>query len=791
VVLLVGGYLAADYWIGLPADAQATYVGRQSCVQCHQQETHRFTGSYHDKAMDLATEETVLGDFSDAELEHHGITSRMFRRDGKYFVNTEGPDGEMADFEVKYVFGVDPLQQYMVEFDRPANAKPEEIGRLQVLRISWDTHKKRWFHLDPPDVKEKLSPSDDLHWTGISQRWNTMCADCHSTNLKRNFDVATAKYHTTFSEIDVSCEACHGPASLHVEMANTLSPFWDRVHGYGLGKLKTPQNVAELETCAQCHSRRRIVHADFRPGAKFHDFFATETLHRTAYHADGSNLDEVYEYGSFTQSKMFHKNIRCSDCHDPHSTKLHFSGNKVCTSCHQHPASKYDTPEHHHHKEGSKGASCVECHMPESTYMDVDPRRDHGLRIPRPDLSVKYGTPNACTGCHLQDDKTHTTEQRHGLKQYADWLTAAKKGDTAVTDAVRKLDEWCAAATATWYKSTANKPPRKEDKIVPALVAARTGHPSSQRGLADLVVDEDLPAIVRATAVAELGPFARPNALAVKASIAALKDTDPQVRAAALANLEGLEAEDLREYGVPLLTDPVRSVRVEAARVLARIANTALRGQEHQDFEAALAEYFAGLNETNDLVGSHMARGTIYDQLGDLDKAEQSYRTAMRLDPNATGPRSNLAALLERRIEIARTQAGQLMQQGDREAAVAAMDPVAGHQAIVDQLRQEELVRLERDAKLAPDNGPLQHRLGLLLYLLDRTGEAEQHLTRAVELEPNEAHFRLVLALFLEKQQKLPEALKHAKVALDLWPDDEGYQETVARLEALVGQGLP
>jgi hypothetical protein len=386
-VLMVAGmaYAAADWWIGVPADVQASYAGRQSCVQCHQPEAERYTGSYHDKAMDLATDETVLGDFDDATLEHHGVTSRMFRRDGKFWINTEGPDGENADFEIKYVFGVAPLQQYMVEFERPKNAAPHEIGRVQVLRVSWDTEKKRWFHLDPPDVKERLAPQDDLHWTGISQRWNTMCADCHSTNLKRNFEPESNHYRTTFSEIDVSCEACHGPGSVHISLAETWSPFWDRQRGYGLGKLKGESNVAEVESCAQCHSRRRIIHADYRPGEPFDDCFAVEPLQRLAYFADGSNRDEVYEYGSFTQSKMFHKNIRCSDCHDPHSTQLRFSGNKVCTSCHQHPASKYDTPQHHHHKDGSTGASCVECHMPATTYMNVDPRRDHGFRVPRPD----------------------------------------------------------------------------------------------------------------------------------------------------------------------------------------------------------------------------------------------------------------------------------------------------------------------------------------------------------------------------------------------------------------------
>ena len=263
LVLLVGALVWADWYYGLPEGAEAHYVGRQSCIECHQPQHEPWTGSHHDLAMDLATEKTVLGDFNDAELTHHGITSRMFRRDGKFFVNTEGPDGKLADFEIKYVFGVDPLQQYMVEFDRPADMPENEIARVQVLRVSWDTQAKKWFHLDPPDVKEKLAPDDDLHWTGVAQRWNNMCADCHSTNLQKNFDVASGTYHTTFSEIDVSCEACHGPGSLHVQLATAPSLFWDRKRGYALAKLKDAKsNVPQVQACAPCHSRRRVVQAE-------------------------------------------------------------------------------------------------------------------------------------------------------------------------------------------------------------------------------------------------------------------------------------------------------------------------------------------------------------------------------------------------------------------------------------------------------------------------------------------------------------------------------------------------
>lgn len=771
-------YGAADWWVGVPDEVQASYVGRQSCVQCHQRVAERFTGSYHDKAMDLATEETVLGDFSDATLEHHGVVSRMFRRDGKFWINTEGPNGEPDDFEIKYVFGVAPLQQYMVEFERPKDAAPHEIGRVQVLRVSWDTEKKRWFHLDPPDVKERLAPQDDLHWTGISQRWNTMCADCHSTNLKRNFDPESDRYRTTFSEIDVSCEACHGPGSVHVSLAEDWSPFWDRQRGYGLGKLKGESNVTEVESCAQCHSRRRIIHADYRPGEPFDSCFAVEPLQRLAYFADGSNRDEVYEYGSFTQSKMYHKNIRCSDCHDPHTTQLRFSGNKVCTSCHQHPASKYDTPQHHHHKDGSTGAACVECHMPATTYMDVDPRRDHGFRIPRPDLSVRYKTPNACTQCHLAQDLPLPPGERAGVrgKPYVD-LAVSK--DEEATSSLARIDQWCADATAKWYKPKE----RKEDKIVPAFTAARTGHPSSQQALAEIALDEAMPSIVRATAITELGRFARVDSPAEKASLAALQDAHPLVRFAAVANLAPLEPQELAGHLGPLLSDPSRLVRTEAARLLAGPAREELSREERKPFHPALNEYFASLDELNDRPGSYLARGVILEHLGRDDEAEAAFRLAMRLDANTVGPRTNLATLLATQAARTRVQAEQAAARGDRQLFAQLLEKLASDDVFVGNLLAEEVERLQRDAILAPDIGGLQYQLGVALYLADRTDEGEAALRRAIELEPNEATYRVKLATELENQQRPQEALVQARAALDLWPQDESYKDLVSRLE--------
>lgn len=790
----------ADWYYGLPEQAQAAYVGRDSCIQCHQPQHDQWQGSHHDLAMDRATEATVLGDFNNATLEHHGITSKLFRRDGKFYVHTEGPDGELADFEVKYVFGVDPLQQYMVEFDRPADMPEHEIARLQVLRISWDTKHKRWFHLDPPDVKEKLEPTDDLHWTGIAQRWNNMCADCHSTNLQKNYDLATGVYHTTFSEIDVSCEACHGPGSLHVELAQAPSLFWDRTRGYALAQLKGASNVPEVQSCAPCHSRRRTVQTGFTAGCNYYDFFANELLSTTSYHADGQILDEVYEYGSFTQSKMYHKGVRCSDCHNPHTARLKHEGNLVCTSCHQHPAAKYDSLAHHRHPAGSKGAQCVECHMPQTTYMAVDPRRDHSLRVPRPDLSLELGTPNSCTGCHVRDEKLPGSKgtgdrgqgtvspaartlsdllKREDLKEYADWLAAARRGDKAVKARLAEVNAWADAALDGWY----GKNRKREPHFAAALHAARELTPDAPKKLAELLDNRGQPAIVRASAALELAAYIEPTGDVADALQRALVDRDPQIRAAAVMSLQQAPGASTVDDLVPRLSDETRLVRTEAARVLAQLVGDGLRGDERAAFKKALEESFAAAEVDNDRAAGHLMRGILYENLDELDKAEAAYETAMLVEPHTAGPRANLAALFDRLNEEIHEQVQQASQRGDRATVEERLKLLAGMQASARQLRDEELGLLERDARLLPDSAGLLGRIGFSRHLAGWKKEAESALLAASLLEPKNAEHAFRLAIYYRDTGRPELALPLIEKCLKLRPESSLFQQVARELQ--------
>lgn len=786
VGLAAGLWVAADWWLCLPEGAVAEYVGRPTCAECHPKETELWTGSDHDLAMDVATPQTVLGDFGSRKLEHFGVTSKMFRReDGAYCVSTDNRAGKQETFAVKYVLGYRPLQQYLVEF-------PD--GRVQCLPVAWDTNGKRWYHLYPD---EPIPHTDPLHWTRSLQAWNYMCADCHTTNLRKNYRVADNTYHTEFSEIDVSCETCHGPGSLHVKLARSRSLFWDRRYGFGLPRLKDPDSRVEIESCAPCHARRRIVYPDFLPGKPFLDHYLPETLEANLYHADGQILDEVYEYGSFLQSKMFHKGVRCSNCHDPHSTVVkfgepatrgRFADNRLCGQCHL--PTKYDTASHHFHPDASKrGTHCVECHMPDRFYMVVDPRRDHSLRIPRPELTVALGIPNACNGCHHD----------------------AAKGETP---------QWAAAQVEKWYGKK-KEPPH----FAYAFDAGRKGKPEAVEALTAVLQRKDTRAIVRATAASLLGSYQDPQA--ARATIAALDDPDGLVRATAVRALEGLPTGEIQSRLAPRLTDPLRAVRMEAARILARVPGDRLSEKDRSAFGAALEEYVTGQQAVDDQPGAHLNLGVLYTHLAKLAEAEKEYQTAIGIDRHFVPARINLAMLYDQRDEKPKAEEqfhaaiGELKQQLDdterqakangnapssSKAVVPSYVPVFATNAttmerplerVIEQLRQqlgetyyslgllvaenekrlqEAADSLATAAKLMPTNGRVRYNLGLALQRLGQAKAAEEALVSACRLAPAEPDYVKALTLHYAQQREWRKALTCAEELVRLAPGDREYR---------------
>jgi tetratricopeptide (TPR) repeat protein len=744
----------ADWWLSFPAGAMDTaqYVGRQTCAECHAKEDELFHGSDHDLAMQPATPETVLGDFQDREFTHFDVTSKLFRRGDEFFITTDNREGKLETFPIKYVFGVRPLQQYLIEF-------PD--GRVQCLPISWDTEGKRWFHLYPD---EPIPHDDPLHWTGRLQNWNYMCAECHSTNLQKNYDLASDTYQTTWSEIDVSCEACHGPGSLHVELARSWSIFWDRRHGYGLPRLKDPNPRVEIETCAPCHSRRRIVHPGHRPGEPYLDHYVNELIDGELYYADGQILEEDYVYGSFIQSLMYHKGVRCTDCHDPHTARIKFeepgsprvkyTDNKLCGQCHL--PTKYDTPKHHFHPDETKaGTKCVECHMPETTYMVVDPRRDHSIRIPRPDLTVSLGIANACNGCHNDE----------------------AKGETA---------EWARAKCEEWYG-----PPKGPPHFAHAIAAGRRLKPEGHDLLIDVCRRKDTSAMIRSSAISLLSGYRSGDAEA--AAIQGLDDPEALVRATSVRSLQSLDAAELHRRLAPMLRDPIRLVRAEAARVLAlgQVPPSMFSRDDRESFEKALAEYMAGQKEVEDQPAAHLNMAVVHAALGQFEKAVDAYRTALRLDPQFIPARINLAMLYDQRGDKA---------EAEKEfRKVIELDPGQGEAyyslglllAEDEQRLQEAATLLGEAAKRLADNPRVHYNYGLALQKLGRNEEAEKSLSKAQELAPAAPDYLHALAILYAQTEQWPRAIAVAERLVRQHPREPGFQSLLNYLKEQSQQAKP
>jgi predicted CXXCH cytochrome family protein len=754
------GVSAAEKTAAAPADGPIAapikgHVGATVCAECHVAESDAWKKSQHSLAMQVAGAATVLGNFHDATFTYAGTTSTFHVRGGRYFVRTDGPDGKLADFEIRYTFGVAPLQQYLI-------ALPG--GRLQALSIAWDTRAKgqggqRWFHLYP---KDNLKAGDPLHWTGIDQNWNFMCAECHSADLRKNFDAEHDRYETRWSEINIACEACHGPGAGHVAWARAKKDGEMVGVGKGLGlELNERRDVTwipdpatgtahrsaermtarEIGMCARCHGRGSRISDAYVFGASLLDSHRLTDLDADLYWTDGQMRGEVYNLGPFMQSRMQSQGVTCSDCHDPHSGTLRAPGNQLCTQCHQ--AAKFDAPAHTHHVAGTAGASCPACHMPTTTYMQVDPRHDHSLRIPRPDLSVKFGVPNACNSCHTA-----------------------------------KTPQWAADTLVKWKGSI----PVGFQNFADALHAGDVGAPGARDALVRIINDPAQPAIVRASAIDRLAPWLNPATLPSVAQ--ALNDTDPGVRLAAAGAIGGSMPVPTRTQYLPrLLDDPVLSVRIEAAHGLAGEGEAALADASRKGFQKAIDEYVAVQNYNADRPEGHANLGNLYAARGDAARAAVEYRKAIDIDPAFLPAYSNLADV-DRSLG-ADADAIEVLKRGIARVPRAAPLHHALGLAYVRQKRSDDALReLAEATKLAPDNARFAYVYAVALNDAGRTAEALSVLKMAQKKQPYDRELLFGLAYYSAAANNREEALRYVGKLREVEPDNAEYAAFAARLGA-------
>ncbi len=697
------------------------YVGSAACAQCHAEAYRRWQGSQHAVAMQPASDGTVLGDFDDARYTADGVTTEFFRRDGRYFIRTEGPDGGTGEFEVRHVFGVYPLQQYLVELPR---------GHVQAFTVAWDARPtaeggQRWFTLYPG---ERIDPRDELHWSRRQQNWNYMCADCHSTRVRKNYDAATDAYRTTYAEISVGCEACHGPGSGHVRAAEAarksgtkptdgaLAVALDERKGVrwtidpatGNARRSAPRSTdREIGACAQCHARRGQFSDADRAGEPFTDHYRPALLTAGLYHPDGQQRDEVYDWGSFLSSRMHAQGVTCSDCHDPHDGKPRAAGDALCAQCHL--ATRYAAPAHHFHPAGGEGSACTDCHMRTTTYMVVDPRHDHSFRIPRPDLTATLGVPNACNDCHRD-----------------------------------RSPQWAAAEVRKRYP----EPKTGYQGFAEAFAASDAGRPATLE-LTQVVANDGESAIARASALSRLAAWPGENSLL--AAEAALEDPSPLVRLGALEVYQSLPPAERRAV-IPRLADPSRVVRMEAARTLAALPPAALGPDAGATFARAAAEYVAAERFNADRPENRTNLGGYFGERGEFAAAEAEFRAALALDERFVPAWVNLADLL-------RTQG-----------------------------REPDAERVLRDGlKASPDDPSLHHALGLSLVRQQRLPEALPELARAAALAPDNARLAYVHAVALHSVGRTTEALRWLERALARAPADRDVLSALVALNAEAG----
>ncbi len=709
----------------------ATFVGSGACRDCHPNEYDKWKGSHHQLAMAVASDETVRGDFADAEFHHHGVATRFFKREGRFMVATQGPRGEMGEFEITHTFGWFPLQQYLITFPG---------GRLQCLPIAWDSRENRWYHLYPD---HPLAADDWLYWTNNGQNWNAMCAECHSTDLRKNYNPEDETYRTTWSEISVGCEACHGPGSDHVAWAQLPEMGRPEVANTALAvKTSGLTSDQQMKLCAPCHARRMSLDDNIHDHADFLDYGIPQLLSEGMYFADGQILEEVYVYGSFIQSKMHARGVRCSDCHDVHSIKRIKDGNDLCLQCHR--ADIYDTRDHHFHKKAGEtgepirgadgevrfavgsGAKCEGCHMPGRYYMGVDYRPDHSFRIPRPDLSLALDTPNACSRCHVD-----------------------------------KPVQWSVDAMAKWYGQ------KKRPHYGTILAAGRRREQDALTALVSLAEDRLYPDIVRATALSLASSYT--DAAAIHALERALSDEAALLRHTAVNRLALPDADQRLALVGPLLYDPVRAVRIEAARSLVTAAQQGVDPSLQAPYERALDEYVKAMERTGDFAASRHNLGNLYADLGQTNEAIDHYRKAIAIDRLFYPAKVNLAMLYNTL--------------GQKDSAEALLrEVVAEHPALyeikyalglllAEKKAFEDAVTYLGDAAAGlPQRSRIHYNLALLLKQLKRNAHAETALHRALTVDPKNPDYLYALAVLYIEWNRLDEALTVASQLRDAHP---------------------
>jgi tetratricopeptide (TPR) repeat protein len=747
-LVIVGAYsifLHFERNLILTGNIPQGYVGREACISCHNIEYSKWQGSHHDRSMDIATDATVMGDFNNVEVESGGKVHKLYKKENKFYAWTVGEEGSMQEFEIKYVFGFCPLQNYMVEFDK---------GRVQVLALTWNSMDSAWYHMaDSVYKNEKYDHENWLHWSNQAQNWNSMCADCHSTNLQKGYNYETGEYETTWSEIDVSCETCHGPAMRHVTWAEIDSLERPKIENFGLGvKTSGIDNKQYVDFCQRCHSRR-MAFGDF-------PYDHTDVYQHTdfslprppEYFIDGQILDEDYVYGSFTQTKMYMLNVSCKNCHDVHSGELLFEGNALCRQCHE--AVKYESYSHHFHQEPGgrgeavisesgirfevgEGSKCINCHMHGRYYMGVDYRRDHSFRVTRPDMTKSMGVPNACNQCHA--------------KESVKWAQSY-------------FDKWYGTDHATHYGEV--------------FYQAQQGDVLAVDPLIGILNDPLYSPVIKRTAMEFLASLPVNND---SVFVNRLHSKDPGIRLSALRSIQ-LNSIDLVNQVLPCLSDPVKALRLEAANRLAGINFKQLADSVQLPYKAALSEYLEVLKYNSDFPIGKFSLGNFYYNTGDYQHAEKYYLAALNQDSELQHIKVNLAYLYynNNQLDNAAKYFKDYLKQVENDGEV-----MYAYALLLSEMKEYEssLEYLQKAAKLNPEIARIDYNLAMMYDYFEKKELAVKYIKSAIGKDSGNLEYYSALLDLYSRYKQAEMARRTAKEIVDKFPKNKITPELLKRVE--------
>jgi tetratricopeptide (TPR) repeat protein len=728
------------------SDAQifATYGGSTACRQCHVNEYQAWSQSHHglaernpDPALDGVAFEPSRAFKSGSQ------TTQLSAEGEKYQITAVGLSGRPETHAVVRVIGVDPLRQFLVAGGN---------GRMQAMEASYDPAKNEWFNVFG---NEDRQPGEWGHWTGRGMTWNSMCASCHNTRLRKNYDESTDTYHTTMAERSVGCEACHGPMVDHMRWQHLHPTTWSATSKPAAAKDPTLPHFTRdqiVGTCASCHSRRVELTGDFLPGESYFDHYQPSIVDGTdTFYPDGQVHEEDYEFSAFMGSKMYAAGVRCVDCHDAHSGKTLVTGNALCMRCHIGGSVFAKAPvinpaTHSFHTLSGAGGQCINCHMPQTVYMQRHSRHDHGFTIPDPVLTRRLAIPNACNRCHTDKDSA-----------------------------------WATAAVEKWYGTKMDRPSRSRTLTI---AAARGDGDAGKNGLIALLNDSTQSPYWKAVAAGLLERWADSDPPVTEQLLSHLRNTDPLARdTAARALRPALPSMPTAKEAIQaLLSDPVRCVRITAAELLrAELDMTSPAGR---DLLRMMAQ---GADQPT---GQLQAAMLVLERHGSVDEAAKHLEKAAAWDPRSAALQRELAVIYSSadRPDIALAH----IQEACRlEPSNAEYQYLLGLAFSEVGQKDQTVAALERAVALDPHHARAWYNLGLARFDTGHPAEALNALAQAQHIDPSDPKAPYAAATILFQLNRPTEARAAVEQALKVQADYAPAIELLRTLRNGTGGGNP